>query len=218
MADKKEVHFFDNEEYFKDESPDYSLYHTHFRHAGRHQKAIGERTPIYMYWQNAPKRIWRYNPDMKLIVVLRNPIDRAFSHWNMEMSRNRESLSFWDAIQNERERCRSALPYQHPVYSYVDRGFYLEQLRGLWSLFPKNQVLIFKSEYLRNQAQEALQDICNFLEVDPFKNVSSKNKNSIPYIAQMTERERKYLHTVFENEIRNLERALGWDCSDWLAD
>ncbi|MGB7755383.1 MAG: hypothetical protein WBL23_04905, partial [Salinisphaera sp.] len=103
--------------------------------AQRRKIVFGEATPIYMYWHDAPRRMWEYNPNMKLIVVLRNPIDRAFSHWNMEKSRNAESLSFWDAIQNEEPRCKEALPYQHRTYSYVDRGFYLEQLRRLWRYF-----------------------------------------------------------------------------------
>ena len=66
-----------------------------------------------MYWHNAPRRIWQYNPDIKLIVILRNPIERAYSHWNMERSRNAEKLSFFDAIQSERDRCQEALSYQH---------------------------------------------------------------------------------------------------------
>ena len=62
-------------------------------------KIIGEATPIYMYWKNAIKRIYNYNSDMKLILVLRNPIDRAFSHWNMEVHRKREDRTFLECNQ-----------------------------------------------------------------------------------------------------------------------
>ena len=218
MATKKEVHFFDNEDFFSNKIPDYSLYHSNFTHITKHHKAIGESTPIYMYWHNAPKRIWTYNPKMKLIVVLRNPIDRAYSHWNMEQSRNKDNLSFWDAIQNEKERCQAALPYQHRTYSYVDRGFYLEQLQRLWFYFSKDRVLILKYEHLKNQAQETLRDICNFLEVDQFEYVNVKNVHSIPYKSKMTEIEKEYLQSVFKSEIQNIERVLGWDCNDWLSE
>jgi len=90
-----------------------------------------------MYWQNAPKRIWQYNPEMKIIIILRNPIERAFSHWNMERSRNAEHLSFWDAINTEKLRCQETLPLQNRVYSYIDRGFYIKQLENIWRYFPK---------------------------------------------------------------------------------
>jgi hypothetical protein len=111
--------------------------------------------------------MWEYNPDLKLIVILRNPITRAYSHWNMQRSRNVEPLPFWEAIQKERDRCREALPYQHRLYSYVDRGFYSEQLRRLWTYFPKEQVLVLRTEDLRNSPLEFLEEVCGFLGIDP---------------------------------------------------
>ncbi len=105
MANAKEVHFFNDGPRFSGGDPDYSPYHAYFSPEPAH-KVIGEATPIYMYWETAPRRIWEYNPNMKLIVLLRNPIARAFSHWNMETRRSSETLSFIDAIKNEDERCR----------------------------------------------------------------------------------------------------------------
>ena len=217
MADKKEVHFFDNESFYGKDGPDYSRYHSSFSPKASH-KLIGEATPIYMYWHDAPRRMWEYNPNMKLIVVLRNPIDRAYSHWNMERSRNAECLSFWDAIQNEQQRCREALPYQHRVYSYIDRGFYLEQLRRLWFYFSKDNVLILKNEYLKDQPREALKEVCNFLEVINFKSVKIREVHSRPYSSKMSDKEKKHLRFIFEHEIRGIERVLGWDCSNWLSE
>jgi hypothetical protein len=217
MSDTKEVHFFDNEANFLDKEPIYSKYHSSFSPRKSH-KLIGEATPIYMYWHDAPRRIREYNPDMKLIVLLRNPIERAYSHWNMERSRNADDLSFWNAIQNEQERCRGALPFQHRVYSYIDRGFYLAQLRRLWSCFPRERILILKSEYLRNQPSEALRVVCDFLEVDRIGNVKPKTVNSIPYESKMSNKEITYLRSVFEHEIRCMESVLGWDLSDWLTE
>jgi hypothetical protein len=216
MADRKEVHFFDNEVFFRDNRPDYSKYHSCFSPAASH-RVVGEATPIYMYWWDAPRRIWQYNPDMKLIVVLRNPVDRAYSHWNMECSRNAESLPFRAAIRNEQERCREALPYQHRVYSYVDRGFYLEQLRRLWAYFPKDQVLVLTNEYLKNRPYEALRDVCRFLGVGCFETVTARDTHSRPYRSQMSDEERRYLQFIFEHEIRGMERVLDLDCSHWLT-
>lgn len=217
MANSKEVHFFDNEKLFSQQKIiNYSKYHNSFKPKASH-KVLGEATPIYMYWHDAPRRIWEYNPYMKLIVILRNPIDRAYSHWNMERFRNAENLSFWDAIQNEGSRCRQALPYQHRVYSYVDRGFYLEQLRRLWRYFSKDNVLVLKHEDLKASPGECLRDVCEFLEVDYFKSVTQKDVHSLPYSWRVSGKEKKYLQLVFEYEIMNLQRIFGWDCSCWLA-
>jgi hypothetical protein len=217
MANGKELHFFDTESNFLNVKPDYSIYHSAFSSKPSHNM-LGEATPIYMYWFDAPKRIWQYNPKMKLIVVLRNPIDRAYSHWNMQRSRNIENPSFWDAVHTERERCRTALPYQHRTYSYLDRGFYLEQLRRLWSCFQEEQILILRNEHLKDQPVDVLQSVCRFLEVAPFQSIETKDVHSRPYALPMSDAEKEYLRSLYEFEIRGLERALGWDCSDWLSD
>ncbi len=217
MADRKEVHFFDDESLFSNGKPDYSKYHSFFSLRAAN-KLTGEATPIYMYWHDAPRRMWDYNPNMKLIVILRNPIDRAYAHWNMERALNTESLQFWDAIQNEQQRCREALPCQHRVYSYVSRGFYLEQLRRLWLYFSKENVLVLKNEHLKDRPHEALMEVCDFLGVSIFRNVKAKEVYSRPYSSKMSNKEKEYLRFIFEYEIRGIERVLGWNCSDWLSD
>ncbi|HZR78058.1 MAG TPA: sulfotransferase domain-containing protein, partial [Chthoniobacterales bacterium] len=116
---RKELHFFDREE----DNRDYKAYHANFQPQPQH-RVTGEASPIYMYWETAPYRIWKYNPNMKWILALRNPVERAFSAWNMETKRGKEKLSFAQAIEKEADRCREALPLQHRVYSYVDRGLY----------------------------------------------------------------------------------------------
>jgi len=211
------IALFDNEDLFQNGNADHTWYHSLFTPNASH-KVIGEATPVYMYWHNAPRRIWEYNSEMKLIVVLRNPIERAYSHWNMQYSRNKDPLPFWDAIQSEFSRCRSALPYQHRLYSYIDRGFYQEQLRRLWFYFSREQVLILKNEYLRSQPQNALSQVCNFLEIEPFEHIKEKDVHSLPYQSEMSVEARHYLSSIFEYEIRGLEQLLGWDCSDWLSD
>ncbi len=163
-ADRKELHFFDREEEFSGK-PSYRNYHNSFR-PEKEQTVIGEATPIYMYWNPAPARIWTYNPAMKWIVILRDPAERAFSAWNMETQRGRENLSFEEAIATEAARCREALPLQHRIYSYTDRGFYAAQLRRLFNIFGRDQCLVLLNEDLRNHHQKTLQDVFRFLQVD----------------------------------------------------
>jgi hypothetical protein len=217
MAQQKEVHFFDRELWPAATKPDYSHYHSYFCPGPAHRR-IGEATPIYMYWQDAPKRIWQYNPSMKIIVLLRNPIARAYSHWNMERSRDAETLGFWEALQQESQRCRAALPHQHRVYSYIDRGYYMEQLRRLWHYFSRANVLILNSDSLRQHPSTTLEEVCTFLGLEPLASVAPRAVNPRPYATAMGSREKDYLRQIFEPEIRSLERELGWDCRSWLTD
>src|SRR6266850_2345695 len=88
MGDQQEMHFFDDDEKFAG-GVDYDLLHRHFPRIGRSTIA-GECTPSYLYWKPAAERIWQYNPKIKLLVLLRNPIDRAFAQWNMQRFKGRE--------------------------------------------------------------------------------------------------------------------------------
>jgi len=214
MALKKEVHYFDNDLNFSGK-PDYSIYHTYFW-PGDIKKLHGESTPIYMYWHDAPARMCQYNPELKIIIVLRNPVDRAFSHWNMERGRGREKLSFWDAILKEQERCRGALPFQHRVFSYIDRGFYTEQLKRIWNFFPRNQTLILRNEDLNKSLQDTLRHVSGFLGIDDFGDIEAETVHARPYVSKMTVQERDQLNRIFYCEIKELEKILGWDCSGWV--
>ena len=78
---KKELHFFDREA----DDTDYNAYHANFKPKPQ-QRVIGEASPIYMYWNPAPYRIWSYNPAMKWILILRNPAERAYSAWNCSLA------------------------------------------------------------------------------------------------------------------------------------
>jgi hypothetical protein len=214
-AGRKEVHFFDNETHFANGQPDYSHYHRWFNPQPTH-RVLGETTPIYLYWRAAPRRMWEYNPKIKFILLLRNPIERAYSHWNMERIRRADTLSFWDAITGEAQRCLEALPLQHRVYSYISRGLYTQQLHRIWAYFPKDQVLCLKSESLQTGLDETLRRVCDFLQVSPFTGVAPKTAHALPYESGLTDRERDYLRQIFRPDVRQLEQELNWDCSDWL--
>jgi hypothetical protein len=217
MTPVKEVHFFDNDQFFAHPTINYAIYHAFFQ-PGPQARVLGESTPIYMYWYDAPKRMWQYNPALKIIVVLRNPVDRAYSHWSMEYSRKTETLPFGEAIRNERARCREALPNQHRVYSYVDRGYYVDQLRRLWTYFPQEQTLIIKNEELRDRPMETMGDVFRFLGVNAPAEIDARTVSINPPIGTISAADRDYLREIYHHDIRNLEHLLGWDCSDWLAD
>ena len=209
---RKELHFFDREE----EDRDYKKYHANFQPKPNH-RAIGEASPIYMYWETAPHRIWSYNPKMKWILVLRNPVERAFSAWNMETKRGAESLSFKEAVEQEAERCREALPLQHRVYSYVDRGFYAHQVRRLFKIFGKDNCLILLNEDLRTNHQTTLRAVFDFLSVDNSFVPPEASVFEQEYADKIDNELYSRLIDIFCFDIKELERLLQRDLSSWCV-
>jgi len=216
MSHQKEVHFFDDESQFSDGClPDYRHYHSYFQGA-KEGMLWGEVTPIYIYWKDAPRRMWEYNPDLKIILVLRNPVDRAYSHWNMEFQKGKELLNFSDAIRQEKNRVREALPLQHRVYSYTDRGFYMRQIYRLWDFFPKEQVLILKYEDLLLDRESALFNIESFLGLERQASAEQVREHVSLYKEEIKQSDYQYLIDMFREEIKQVEHELRWDCSDWF--
>lgn len=214
FADEKELHFFDDDRYFRGDRPAYAAYHAHFSPTPE-TLMLGEATPVYMYWEPAAERMWRYNPALKLIMILRNPIERAWSHWAMTTRRGEETLPFGEAIRREAERCSEALPLQHRFYSYVDRGFYSRQIDRLTRYFPMSQMLILRNEELRADAQSVVNRVSHFLgipdvtiDVPP---CGPRQRSGMPA------EDRAFLLECFEPEIAELERRFGWDCREWRA-
>src|SRR5207244_9507652 len=131
LGDQQEIHFFDNDELFAG-PVDYELLHRHFPPVKKGTIA-GDCTPSYLYHQPAMERIWNYNPHIKLIILLRNPIERAFAHWNMQRFKGREALDFLEAVKEEAKRIsRAASAVEARRIAYVDRGRYSEQLERVF--------------------------------------------------------------------------------------
>jgi Sulfotransferase domain len=209
----KELHFFDREQ----ENRDYKKYHRNFKLKKKQHRVIGEASPIYMYWETAPYRIWKYNPKMKWILALRNPVERAFSAWNMESKRDHEKLPFAEAIEKEAERCRMALPLQHRVYSYIDRGFYAHQVRRLFNIFGKANCLVLLNEELRNDHQQTLRRVFEFLGVDPSFVPPEASVFEQEYSNKIDNQLRSRLIEKFYFDIKELEKLLGKDLASWYA-
>lgn len=215
MAKHKEPHFFDSDWLFASGTVNYTVYHGLFDPKPP-QRLLGEATPVYIYWPQAVERIARYNPEMRFIILLRNPVTRAFSQWNYSRSMGAEPLPFFDALRAEPER-RQRLPLNRAKrYAYVDRGYYARQLKRLWALFPVEHTLLFKSEQLLQEPAAVLAKIAQFLGIAPFPPLTAKISNTREYNATMSEEEKRYLIEVFKSEIAELERLTGWDCSSWL--
>ncbi|MBS0321728.1 MAG: sulfotransferase [Proteobacteria bacterium] len=210
----KEVHYFDSDTVFAGGQPDAAAYEAQFpRRSG--VRIFCDATPIYMFWAQAPERIHRYNPAMKWILLLRNPITRAYSQWNMNVKKGREPLSFEQALQAEAGRTAAVAPGQSRHASYVARGRYSEQITRIRRWFPAEQLLVLPSDALQYQPAPTLAAVASFLGVGPFPRAAPREVFRLPYEAPMPAGARAFLHAAFAPEFDRLEQMLGWDLRPW---
>ena len=153
----------------------------------RNEKAIGEASTSYIYRKETPGRIKALIPDVKLIAVLRNPVERAISAYMHLIRDQREEItSFSEALKLENIR------KQHnwdPIWHYTSVGFYYQQLSRYYEIFDRKEIKIFKYEQLNSNPSMLLKEIFSFLEVNPnFEpdisvriNVSGSQKNKLIY-------------------------------------
>ena len=128
------------------------------------EKAIGEASPFYIYYEKAAENIKKYLPDVKLIAILRNPADRAFSNYVYALSSGGENLSnFQDALAAESERINKNWV---PKWHYKNAGFYYRQLKPYYERFDREQIKICLYENFVSNPNLFMQDIFKFLEVD----------------------------------------------------
>lgn len=206
LSEVKEVHFFDNEA-VDWAAPDYGAYHAQFDWSD--QRIRGEATPIYIYWPRSLERIAAYRPDVKLILMLRNPVERAWSHWRMEFSRGAETLPFGDAIRRGRQRLFEAEPWgHHREFSYVERGFYADQLERLLGLFDPGQLLILGADELQADPDTVLTRFNAFVGAPPPPKTAPRQVHVGKDMGQMDEADRIWLEGVYAADQARLARLL----------
>ncbi len=220
VSDKKEIHFFDRNKFFtadQDIAQNYKFYHTHFS-PKPHHKFFGEATPRYMYDEESIKRISEYNADMKFIILLRNPIERAYSHWNMMRDMGFEKKDFSTVIKEEIVEIKASIPKKNRKHSYIDRGFYSEQLKILWSYFPKENICIVNSSDLQQEPLIALNKVFDFLNIPKRSDIKTKALNKREYLSPISKENQRLLSEIFKHDIEELENYLKADYSHWLKE
>jgi Sulfotransferase family len=128
------------------------------------EKAIGEACPSYLYYPQAAIRIKQYIPDTRLIVILRNPIDRAYANFLHTVRDDRETLTDFASACNA-ESTRIANNWEW-FWHYIQVGFYGQQLQRYYEIFAPSQIKVYLYEDLKANAIATLQDIFRWLEVD----------------------------------------------------
>ncbi|WP_397403765.1 sulfotransferase domain-containing protein [Phenylobacterium sp.] len=210
LSREKELHFFDDDT--KDRAaPDYDAYHARFDDPGG--RPLGEATPIYSYWPGALERIATYNPAMKLILVLRDPVERAWSHWRMEYARGVERERFARCIRQGRQRLFDAEPWGfHREFSYVERGFYGEQVERILTLFPREQLLILTSAGLESDPAGALASVRAFLGLPPGQAPTPRRVHvgqEMDYPSELTSEDVAYLREIYAADAERLAALAG---------
>ena len=127
------------------------------------ESAVGEASTLYLYSPVAPFRIKEKTPEAKLIAILRNPVDRAYSNYMQHVQQGREMLSFTAALEAEQERIRA---HWSPFWFYRQLGFYTEQLSRYLNIFDREQIKVFLYEDLERDLGAVLEEVFHFLDVD----------------------------------------------------
>jgi hypothetical protein len=224
----KEVHYFD-----RSRGRPLSWYRAHFplqtsteRDAGdlEHAARTGEASPYYLFDPGCAALIHGALPGAKLIVLLRNPADRAYSHFQHARRRGWEPLDFEAALDAEpgrlateaRERAADTV-FQgtaHRRFSYATRGLYADQLARYFEYFPRSSVLVLESEMYAREPGRVLSEVLAFLDLEPFEPARHEQLHRFGYEPQPAHtRDRLLEHFAPHNErlFALLDRRYDWD-------
>ena len=222
---RKDIYFFNNEVHYQ---KGINYYRAHFPHLAYKKiyeaiygvKAITfDGTPNYFDAPNAAQRIKNEFPDAKIILLLRNPIERAFSNYRMAVKFGFENLSFEDALMLEDERLLSqpnfaptqlAHNYIYQRLTYKKRGLYIHFIKPWKELFHKN-LLILSTENLLNYPQQNMNLVTDFLQLDRFHNYHFEVFNKSANFNEMPAHVKKMLRNYYQPYNQQLYNYLNTD-------
>lgn len=126
------------------------------------ETAVGEASVSYLYYPDVPAKLKKFNPNTKIIIVLRNPIDRGFSHYLMDKRLGFVNMEYKDIINKKNTDKKTKLYYQQ----YVELGLYYEQLKRYYSVFESHQIKVFLYEELTQNINKVVKQVYEFLNVN----------------------------------------------------
>jgi hypothetical protein len=218
LPEAKEVHFFDLQfdrgvDWYRDQFPAPAS-----RARGRGKALTGEASPYYLFHPLAPERIKEVVPEVRLLALVRDPVDRAVSHYYHELGNGFEDLPLAIALDREEERLSGEaerlraepgyVSHNHRHFSYQTRGVYADQL-ALWrSVFPAEQLLVSNSDRFFENPRREMRRVHEFLELPgkPAASLSAYNQRNYPSVPSETS-ERLAAH--FSDHNARLENLLG---------
>jgi Sulfotransferase domain len=221
-AEPKEIHYFDIEHA---RGPAWYLAQYPWKTEARAVRrsvgvspAVGEATPEYLFHPCVPERVHAFDPSLRLVVVLRDPVERAYSHYQMRVRRWGESRSFEEVLAVGEAEMPAALARarEDPAYdwidgfqhSYVERGKYAEQLERWFGFFPREQFLVLTSTELSDDPATTTSRVTTFLGV-PDWHASDYPRLSSGSYEPMAPETQEHLARLFEPHNQRLEELLG---------
>ncbi|MGV7223093.1 MAG: sulfotransferase family protein [Nitrospinales bacterium] len=216
----KEIHYFD-----KWINYGYSLewYENHFKSFNKKSMLFFESSPNYVYSKSVIKKIYRYYPNIKLILILRNPIDRAYSAWNMYYNLLKNGIDFKSQMGSEPEKpnyiyehlikgrekfadFRETLKIESALINtnisepaIIRRGIYIAQIKNILKFFKRDQLLIVNFDKLIRTPQMELDNIYRFLNINPNSNKlhAFPERNKRLYESPMSKEDRTFLEKFY---------------------
>lgn len=186
-----------------------------------HRVVSGEASPYYLYDPRVPERVRAELPDARLIVALRDPVERAYSHYRERVRAGVEPLTFEQALAAEPERLAGELQAMqanpdyysraHDWYSYRDRGVYAPQVRRWQQAFPASSLLILRSEDLYADPQTTLHQVTDFLGLPRIALSSAERWNYQPSSTGMQAQTQAELRSFYRPHNAVLYQLLGRD-------
>lgn len=185
----------------------------------------GEASPYYILYPHAAKRVNSKLNKIKIIILLRNPINRSFSQYFHTIKSGSENLSFKEAIKKEDKRIEGEFEKilkdedyrssRFPAFAYLTRSIYINQIEKWFEYFPKNQILVIKSEDLFEKPKETLKLVFKFLNIPNWTKIKYKKYHSEAGGRKIDEETRNYLKEYFKpynlQLYEYLERDFYWD-------
>jgi hypothetical protein len=188
-----------------------------------YQPLAGEASPYYCWDPRVARRAYDVNPEIKAIMLVRNPVERAFSHWQERVHNGVEPLGFEQALAAEEARTEGELERMsadplyysqaHDWYTYRSRGVYLPQIENWTSVFPAEQLLVVCSEELYGDVQGTFDRVSAFLGLPPHTLPTTRTFNASRRLP-MPEAAREELTAYYEPHTKALgeylRRPLPW--------
>ena len=223
IPDKKELHFFDNDKYLGAKNK--NCYFSQFKK----NTAIGEITPSYIFMPQSPVMIRKLlGKNIKFIIALRNPVERAYSHychavngWAKPEHRRYnypiENLTFEEALAAENYRLKNE-PYHIRHLSYFSKGLYAEQIKRYFNHFHRDNFFIYLLEDFIENPEDVMKNLCIFLKINQeFKFKDLKSKLNSQTSGSIKHETRVLLTKLYADSISELEILLNRDLSDWKS-
>jgi hypothetical protein len=203
LPERKEAHFFDVDERF---NKGLAWWMQTFFKGDKANKKTGVFTPEYLYFKDVPARIKKVlGNDLKIIIILRQPAKRAYSHYLMSKRRGFETENFEFALQKESTRLRENTYHNINHFSYIDRGLYYNQIKRYVDMFGKEnvKVFLFAKDIIKNNLK-TLKTIQEYIGV-PYCKLKASHKSN-----QASEPKLKWLRNIIFNKNNPIKIALGY--------